>query len=306
MSQVFDSRVESAVQTICESAIQDIESLKVHKDTLKQLTLLENYNVTDYSVIDEFTNLEDASIEFSYDNSLPTFSGMTNLKMFSIEGAEDISFVGNAVNVTKLTLEDCNLQNMAVLTKLGNLTELHINEAGTYTKNLTPLMDLTGLEILDISETNIFGYVEELLSLPNLKEFYMDECTVAFDFNKITGNENLKILSMNRVKLLDYGADYSEQVYYANGEGTQIYISDYAEDFQKFPNLTELYLAGNEVNDVAFAKNLPLLEKLDISDNYVSSVASLKELSNLQVLWCGDNDIMDLSELESEVTVITE
>ena len=218
----------------------------------------------------------------------------------------NLLMVGNAVNVTELTLADCYLDNMEVLTALSNLKALHINEAGSYTKNLSPLMKLSSLELLDISGTDIFGYVEEVLSLPNLKEFYMDECVVAFDFNKITGNENLKVLSMNEVKLLDYGPDYDAQKYYANGEGTQINISDYAEAFRKFPNLTELYLASDEIENVEFAKGLPLLEVLDISDNYVSSVAPLKELSSLKVLWCEDNDIIDLSELGSGVTIVEE
>lgn len=292
--------------TICKSYIKDIACLREHKNTLKQLTLIENYEVTDYSVLDELTGLEEAAIEFTYDSILPSFAGMTNMQTLSVVGAEDIRFVGNAVNVTELTLADCNLENMEVLTGLNNLKALHINEAGTYTKNLSPLMKLTGLELLDISGTNIFGYVEELLSLPNLKEFYMDECVVAFDFNKITGNETIKTLSMKEVTLLDYGADYDEQKYYANGEGTQISISDYTEAFQKFPNVTELYLAGDEIDNIDFVKYLPLLEVLDISDNYVSSVAPLKELPNLKVLWCQDNDIMDVSELGSEVTVIAE
>lgn len=292
--------------TICESSIKDIEPLREHKSTLKQLTLLENYDVTDYSVIDEFTQLEEASIGVSYDDVLPSLAGMTKMKKLYVDGAEDITFVGNAVNVTELTLSYSNLENLEVLGRLSNLKVLHINEARTYTKTLSPLLQLTGLEVLDISGTHIFGYVEELLSLPNLKEFYMDECNVAFDFTKLPSNENLKLLSMNEVQLIDYGPEYDPDEYYSNGEGVGINISDYAQSFQNFPNLTQLYLAGSGLENVEFAKELSSLEILDISDNYISSVAPLKELANLKVLSCKDNDIIDLSELGDEVVVIEE
>lgn len=292
--------------TICESSIKDIESLREYKNTLKQLTLLENYDITDYSVIDEFTQLEEVSLGVSYDNVLPSFIGMTKLKKIYVEGAEDISFVGNAVNITELTLVYCNLEKIDVLTRLADLKVLHINDARTYTKSLSSLMQLTGLEVLDISDTWIFGYVEELLALPNLKEFYMDKCKVAFDFEKLAGNENLNVLSMKGVELIDYGPEYDENEYYSNDEGTRINISDYTEAFQKFPNLTELYLAGDEIDNVEFAKELSKLEILDISNNYVSSVAPLKELANLKILWCIEDDITDLADLGSEITVIEE
>ena len=292
--------------TICRSAIKSIEPLRSHKDKLKQLTLLENYDVTDYSLLDEFGGLEEASIGFTYDDILPTFAGMTNMKKLLVDGAEDLTFVGNAVNVTELTLADCELEKLAVLNQLSKLKILHINDAGSYTKTLSPVTQLTGLEVLDISGTHIYGYVEELLSLPNLQEFYMDECHVAFDFNKLTGNENLKILSMNEAKLIDYGPDYDPAEYYSNGEGTQIAISDYAQTLEKFPNLTELYMKGTGLENVEFARGLSKLEVLNISDNYISSVAPLKELGNLKMLWCEDNDITDLSELGEHVNIIEE
>lgn len=291
---------------ICGSAIKSIEPLRSHKGTLRQLTLLENYDVTDYSLVDEFTELEEASIGVSYDDILPTFAGMKNLKKLYVEGADDISFAGNAVNVTELTLSYSNLENLAVLNRLSNLKELHINDTKSYTKTLSPLMELTGLEVLDISGTYIFGYVEELLSLPNLQEFCMDGCHVAFDFNKLTGNENLKILSMNEAELIDYGTEYDPNEYYSSGEGTQIDVSNYAQGFQNFPNLTELYMVGTGLENIEFAKGLSKLEVLNISDNYISSVAPLKELKNLKMLWCEDNDITDLSELGEHVNIIEE
>lgn len=290
--------------TICESSIKSIEPLRSHKDKLKQLTLMENYDVTDYSLVDEFTGLEEASIGFSYDDTLPTFAGMTNMKKLHVHGAREIAFIGNAVNVTELTLSYSELNDLTPLNQLKDLKILHINDARSYTKSLSSLMQLTGLEVLDISKTHIFGYVEELLSLPNLQEFYMDECYVAFDFNKLTGNENLKILSMNAVDLCDYGPEYDPNHYYANGEEMKINISDYAQAFQKFPNLTELYLRDTELENVEFARGLSKLEMLDISDNYISSVAPLTELENLNVLWCEDNDITDLTELGETVKII--
>lgn len=101
-------------------------------------------------------------------------------------------------------------------------------------------------------------------------------------------NKSLELLNMNYVKLkslVDNKWDYQ-----ANNENN-INLGEHIEIFTKYPNLTELSLSENMINDIGFAQGLKELRVLDITDNYVTDLSPLSELENVEVVLCYENPI---------------
>ena len=76
--------------------------------------------------------------------------------------------------------------------------------------------------------------------------------------------------------------------------------------FERFPNLTELYLASLKLDSIAFVEKLPRLQYLDITDNNVTSLKPLEALSDFRAVWCGRNTILEKLPEDSDILVITE
>ena len=163
---------------------------------------------------------------------------------------------------------------------------------------LDSIMTLTDLEYLSIESSYIWGNAQQLLSLPNLKEFNMEECNAGFDLTALVPNESLEILNMNHAKLhalengkWNYGGD---NVYHKLYEHTDI--------FTNYPNLRELYIAEHEIEHVDFMATLPYLEIIDLSDNYTTDLTPLANLSNLKSVMCYNTPIVNDGDLGKKVS----
>lgn len=278
--------------TLSKTKITDISELEKYADKLKKLELIDNYSVTDYSVISNMTGLTELNIGSSYDAIIPPFGNMDNLRTLHLSGLGDVTVAGTAKNITELTLERCSLFELDAIKTLTGLKHIRINTASSYLKNLHPLMALTSLETIDISNTYVFGNVEELLNLPSLKTFIMDNCRLSFDFGKLTPNASLKVLSMNNTTILEYG-ETDANGYVDSSTQREVNISDYAASLKNFPELEELYMSGTDIDNLDFVSELKNLRFIDVSYNYISSLEPLKALSKLEIVWCGGNTIVD-------------
>lgn len=290
--------------TINESEVSDLSALGEHKDTLKKVELLENYKINDYSIISELTELEGLGIGCNYNVVLPSFEGLTKLKKLSLQGVEDVGIAAAAKNITELRLKRCSLTNLSAISDLKALKYVRIDDSGSYTDNLHPLTKLENLKILDISNTYVFGNVEELFSIQGLETLVMDKCRVGMDFEKIQKNENLKILHMNDITILNYDIPESTENYF-RPDGKEVNLSEHLDLFLNFPNIEELYIAGNEVDNLEFAAKLTKLERLDISNNSLSSLKPLASLQYLDIVWCRKNTIIDSDILGDKVKIFT-
>ena len=81
-------------------------------------------------------------------------------------------------------------------------------------------------------------------------------------------------------------------------------MEEHTAFFRKFPSLRELYLRGNSLTDLSFAKDLPALEVLDISDNYITRLSPLAGLPSLKKVICTDNPLESKEGLGDSVLVI--
>lgn len=288
-----------------ESKIIDITPLAKYKSTLTKLCLYENYDVKDYSVIGEFINLTELSIYGNHNAAMPNLSKNVRLETLMLERVNDLNILSTVKNISELYLKSCSFTKLPDLSHLTDLYYVRIDDSASLLTNLTPFTKLPALECLDISNTKVAGNIEEIFDIPTLYELYMDNCNVCIDFSKIQDNENLEILSMNNIIVMEYGLnEYGDTDIYNSkkvdiNEGLDFFI-------QKFPYLSELYIAGDGITNLDFVEYLPFLEAIDVSDNYISSLAPLKELPDLSVVWCKDNTITDGYDLGTDVYVITD
>ena len=287
-----------------KSRITDISALEKYKSSLTKLCLSENYDVADYSAIGEFTGLTELEICADANAVMPDLSKNTDLEILRLDRAYDLSMLRTVSNISELYLRRCYLEEMPDLSHLTDLYYLRIDESLSLITNLTPVTTLPALECLDISNTKVYGNIEEIFDIPTLFELYMDNCNVSIDFSKVQENENLDVLSMNNITVMKYNLNEYGSIDIQNA--TKVDINEGLGFFlQKFPYLSELYIAGNGIKNLDFVSYLPYLWAIDVSDNYISSLSPLKNLSDLVIVWCKDNTITDGYDLGENVYVVT-
>ena len=257
-----------------------------------------SYSITDYSVIGDLTLLNELTLEMSgnYNGIMPSFENLTNLQYLSLKGARDVAPIRDAVNLTYLSLEDCSGDSLDAIASLQEITMLYINDFASYTSSLEPLTHLPNLTLLDLEDTSVFGNIEEIFGIPTLRYLYLDDCQVGMDFGSIPSNETLEILSMNDISIL-YDPTYNN--------GDEVALSEHYDMFDRFPNLTELYLESTSIDSIDFVAKLPKLQYLDITDNNVTSLKPLESLSDFQAVWCGQNTILENLPEDSGISVYT-
>ncbi len=284
------------------SMIQDISALESSIETLEYLSLMDNSDVTDYSLIGEMHNLSQLELKVKTDAILPSFENLQKLIYVHANYFENIGCLADAKNLEEIWLEQCVMYELEDLTKLKSLAYLTINDTRNYVDSLAPLTQMKSLIYLDISDTTIFGYVEDILGIPNLEELYMDNCKVGFRFDQAPKNNKLMYWSMNNTYI--YGSTREDR--YDMDRNNRYVISDYGDIFKNYPNLIEVYLAGNGLKDLDFVKNIPNLVSIDVSNNYIDSLQALRGISTLRYVWCKDNTISDGYDLGENVTVFTQ
>lgn len=291
--KVMPNLISFAVE---DSQITKLDALETCTG-LTNLYLMDNYNVTDYSVISKLTNLTSLTFSASYDDILPSLAELTQLQDLTMNGVRDISLLKDATNVTYLCMMDCSGWELENITAMAELQTLIINDFASLTESVEPLTHLPKLEILDLSETSIFGNMEEIFGIPTLRQLYLDNCQVGMDFTQIPTNANLEILSMNDIRVL---------VDPSYNSGVKVNVGEHSDMFNHFPNLKELYAASLQLENIDFVANLPYLQYLDIRNNSVTSLKPLEALSDFRTVWCGQNTILEPLPTDSPIWVITD
>lgn len=282
--------------TIEGSNIESIDLLSYCPE-LTYLTLVRNYDLEDYSVIGELTQLEELNITYPYyfESTLPSFEKLTALQYLTIVDAYDLSPLENAVSVTHLSLGRCSSEQLEVLTAMQNLEALELLGFDIM-ESLELLTRLPRLQYLDLSRSYINSNIEELFAIPTLRYLSLDDCHVVIDFDNLTTvNPMLESLSMDRLTICDKPYDY----------WSEVELRDHVDMFALFPNLTELYVAFAGLDDITFVENLPNLQFLDITDNIVTSLEPLESLDHFIAVWCGENNILESVPEDSSFQVIT-
>lgn len=283
--------------SIEDSQVTDISALS-SRTSLTSLYLMDNGRIPDYSVIDGLTNLETLTVDVGYNDATPpSLKDLTWLTTLHLRNIDDLSLLRDARNVTRLTLENCDSRSLDAVTAIQGLEELYIHEFSYLTRSLTPLTQLPNLTYLDISETYIYGGIEELFGIPSLECLDLDECMIGIDFDAVPENPNLVGISMCDTRILK-SPDYENT-------GDYDYLSAHYDFFDRFPGLTELHLDSAHLDSIDFVAGLTELQFLDITDNQVTSLKPLLQLKNFQIVWCGRNSLLETLPAGSGISVMT-
>ena len=280
-----------------DSQIPDIEAV-ANCPNLTSLYLMNNYSVEDYNVVGDLVNLTDLTIFKDSDAPIPSLEKLTQLERVSIKNLweHELPLVTAAENINQLYLErnfdDDNLELLADL-PLTSLSMVDCSISGDH-----PLAFLTGmteLTYLDLTETYVFGNMEEVFGIPALEYLCLKEANGVIDFDNLPSNENLLLLDVSG---LDISAGAWSHEYYD--------IKDHYDMFEKYPNVEYLYAASLGLDSIDFVSYMPNLQYLNIIENNVTSLKPLENLSYFHTVLCGDNSILEKVSEESGIYVDTE
>ena len=287
---------------IWNSEVLEIDSIKNCKNTLKTLDLSYNYKVKNYDAVSELTNLESLSlyVDYSFDEPIPVpqLKNMPNLTRLLLGHFDDLSELKNATGLTSLTLYDTYASDFSSLESLQELTSLSLYDMSLEPSVFDSVMKLTNLTSISLDDSHVWGNVEELLTLPNLMEFYMSDCVAGFDVTNLTPNPSLLLIDLNHSQLRalkDGKWDY-------NDNSNILSLAKNTDIFKNYENLQELYISEHEIDSIQFAASLPHLRVLDITDNYVTDLTPLAILPNLECVLCYNNPIANDGGLGNKIT----
>lgn len=264
---------------------------------LTYLYLEDNYQVSDYSVIENLTELKNLTIYHSsyIDDIMPSLEGLTQLEQLTLSRMErDVLYsLPDAANLTQLTLVNCSGIDLEPLTEMPQITTLSLIDCYMYASPYLEPLTRTSLVTLNLKDSMTDEHcIEEVFGIPTLQYLYLDNFRGAIDFDNLPYNESLLELSMNGIRICAPDDEYT----YQN-------LSDHYDMFSHFPNLAWLYLAETKIDSIEFVEYLPNLRQLDITNNNVTSLKPLEALDQFWLVRCGYNTILEDVSADSEITV---
>ncbi len=237
-------------------------------DVLSTLTNLEVLNLSsnllsgkaeDYEPLTKLMSLRKLDISWnSYLNSavgiLDKIAKLTNLEELNLcankLNEHDFSPLHNLVNLRKLDVSYCDLENAAILdeiSKITNLEDLDLSNNKFNGKDFSPLSHFTNLRKLNLSKNDLEADSVGLDKLTNLEELNLSKNKFkGYDFSSFKNLTNLRKLNLeeNEITITD----------------------DLLRVLFSLPNLEQLELCGNELSVDKF----PLIEELVKNrDNYI-------------------------------------
>ena len=193
--------------------------------------------------IGKLTGIERLCIDYCTASDLELLSGMRDLKWLAINISRvDLTGVSALTNLTRLSIDTCNIGDITPLSGLKNLQSFSSRKS--YISDLSPLSGLTQLTSLSIQnfpsdDPNM--QITDLSPLSNLTQL----TTLALSYNKFT--DVTPLANLTRLTTLDLS--YNKII-----------------DISPLANLTELTtlrLNGNEISDWSPLANLTKLETLE-------------------------------------------
>jgi len=196
-------------------------------------------------------------------------------------------------NLTELQLWGNNFAEISSLNTLVNLRSFNLGDNWAFNGDFSVLRYFVNLTDLGLSGgTLMFSYdLTPIESLTNLERFRLWGGTAFTDFSIFTNPGNITHLTLNGVNI----QDFSPLKYFTNLVSLDLQhsgISDLSTLYLCYLiNLTELFVWGNYISDVAPLRYLTNLERLALGGNRIVDISPLWELKNLQQLDLHDNPV---------------
>ncbi|CAL5984347.1 Acidic_ribosomal protein P0 [Hexamita inflata] len=172
-------------------------------------------------------------------------------------------------NVTKLTINSCNLSDLNGIQHMTQLNDLNLSK--NQLKQLEQLASLVNLTSLDLGQNNI----DDISILSNFKMLN------ALDFSQNLVSNISAISALTQLKILDMSYNLLSNL----------------EDISSLTNLQRLNVGKNRISSISCLQYLTGLVYLNISMNLVTSLAVCANFHQLQDLRLKSNFIRDFEPI---------
>ncbi|RKU12105.1 hypothetical protein C6501_11375 [Candidatus Poribacteria bacterium] len=244
-----------------------------------------------------------------------TIEEMESFNGFGFHGTRLHSPIGPWIEGRNLHY--AGIQDLTGLNYAINLQSLSL--AGNDITDLTPIMKLPNLVMLDIGNNDKISDLSQIAKLPNLKELYIANNDKISDLTPMIGLKKLEVFvfencpeitslsalkGLTELKHIQAGHNFkiSDLSPLAGKEKFKSIllwgppISDLSP-LANLPNIENINMCGNEISVIPSFENAPKLKTLYIFNNNVSDVSTLQNLKGLERLNLRDNKITDITPL---------
>ena len=274
--------VDSAMEAALREALTIDKGKDVYTDTLwtiREFTV--PVDAKDFSDLQHLAFLEKLTISKTAAGQLSNIAGLTNLQELYISevsvSSEEIALIGRLPNLTKLTLQDCNLSTIAGLEQAIHLTYLDLSYNSL--RNISPLSGISTLQEVNLSHNalNDLSALSSMRYLANLNVSYNNLSSLSPVFT----DSGLKRLNAANNTLLE--------------------LSGIAQ----LTGLTHLDVSYNTITDVSVLATNTLLEELNISNNSVTDITKLSSLVRVTRFDFSHNKVTTLPQWEKSCALVT-
>ena len=238
---------------------------------VSSLSVPSNAKVDSLQGLQYCTSLSALRVQNNNTTDLSPLKGLVNLTGIDIRAEndsqsriDDLTFVKDLTNLTRLALFNHHIQDLSPLMKLTSLTTLALSS--NRVKDLEPLRVLTNLEYLSLDS----NYIDDLSPLKDFKNYHT--LNSVQDLASLEGLVELTYLNLEGNRLRDL-----------------IPLKD-------LTNLNTLYLNDNQITNLSPLSQLTGLKELNLNVNRIINISPLHNLP-LRKLNLRDNRITDIAPL---------
>ncbi len=271
--------------------------------SLRSLSVTDCIELKDLSLVQEFTDLEELTLDVPYQCPDPELGGLKNLKKLTLEQYEDCSFLQDMTGLTQLHLSGCTFPENMDFSKLTSLRDFSYTYTTGVAMDVAVVESIQSLERLSLNGVTTYHDISGLFAMPKLKELDISGMECEIDFDAVRENTTLEILHMDDMILFENAWESSPMPGYITAGWDDVELEENIDFLTRFTGLRELYLAGNGLTDISFAGQMPTLEVLDISENYITQLRPLMGLPSLKKVICADNPLTDKNVLGDSVVI---
>ena len=290
MKYIYDNHIQMSPE-IDISGVSDLTGIEDLKDIAYPIRRIRISGAVDLTPIKDFS-FEDLELNDQTNSNLQVFNTSTSLQN----------------SLDRLVIKDyytsSDIVDLSPIGTLKNLGQLHI--VGTKVSDITPIGQLKNLRTLTLDgfnrynettvDLNIIKNLDKLYSLSLARMNLTSESLKPFSevgtFTSLTMFEILNDSGVQDIRYLENNSTIVNLTLHDCG------LDDRAIDIVKtIPNLANLSLADNYIENINNLNGLSGLLSLNVSSNRLENVDVVATLNNLTRLDCSYNYITDVSSL---------
>lgn len=290
MKYIYDNHIQMSPE-IDISGVSDLTGIEDLKDIAYPIRRIRISGAVDLTPIKDFS-FEDLELNDQTNSNLQVFNTSTSLQN----------------SLDRLVIKDyytsSDIVDLSPIGTLKNLGQLHI--VGTKVSDITPIGQLKNLRTLTLDgfnrynettvDLNIIKNLDKLYSLSLARMNLTSESLKPFSevgtFPSLTMFEILNDSGVQDIRYLENNSTIVNLTLHDCG------LDDRAIDIVKtIPNLANLSLADNYIENINNLNGLSGLLSLNVSSNRLENVDVVATLNNLTRLDCSYNYITDVSSL---------